>query len=165
MGARLANYLSSFIIKQKWMVIAMRISLIVGSGILWTILLYFGCVLVFEDYLAKHAEIGIMLFFAGALFSLFVPIVIIHQDYSECKYVPYVIFIYFAVAMTCFYLIHKYTKKHTVLLQLISITMATISLVVATYKDFDKEVDLNIPTEKVIYMYENYESVKDYPIA
>lgn len=43
--------------------------------------------------------------------------------------------------------------------------MATISLVVATYKDFDKEVDSNIPTEKVIYMYENYESVKDYPIA
>lgn len=57
-----------FIIKQKWMVSAMRISLIVGSGILWTILLYFGCLFIFEDCLDKHAEIGIMLFFAGALF-------------------------------------------------------------------------------------------------
>ena len=165
MAIKPANYLSSFIIKQKWMVIVVSISLVVGSGILWVILLYFGCVIMFEDCLAEHAEIGIMSFFAGALFSFFVPIVIVHQDYNECKYVPYAIFIYFAVAMVCFCLIHKCVKKHTVLLQLISITMATISLVVATYKDFDKEVNSNIPTKKVIYMYENYESVKDYPIA
>ena len=31
--------------------------------------------------------------------------------------------------MACFYLIHKYMKKHTVLLQLIAITIATIGLV------------------------------------
>ena len=143
----------------------MRISLIVGSGILWTILLYFGCVLVFEDCLDKHAEIGLMLLFAGVIFSLFVPIVIVHQDYNECKYVPYAIFIYFAVAMFCSYLIPKYVEKHTVLLQLIAITIATIGLVVATYKDFDKETKVNEPTKKVIHMYENYESVKDYPLA
>ena len=67
--------------------------------------------------------------------------------------------------MFCSYLIPKYVEKHTVLLQLIAITIATIGLVVATYKDFDKETKVNEPTKKVIHMYENYESVKDYPLA
>ena len=147
------------------MVTIMRISLIVGSGVIWVLLLYFGSMFE-QDYGSyKHAEIGLMLLVAGVIFSLFVPSVIVHQDYNECKYVPYAIFIYFAVAMFCSYLIPKYVEKHTVLLQLIAITIATIGLVVATYKDFDKETKVNEPTKKVIHMYENYESVKDYPLA